>query len=137
MTEFRATIKAGAKGEAVTMGGAAVTRTVVDAGATVTVLGPNRAKLESQDLDHVVCDVTDPTAVHHALESARRRNGPIHVAVAHTGMDRDRVADRLRTVNPQGRFIDADEVAAAVRRLCSDSARSVNGHALALAGGEL
>ncbi len=230
--------------------GAAVARTMADAGAAVTVLGRNRAKLESQGLDQVVCDVTDPAAVHHALESARRRHGPIHVAVANagsvlsapfaaahpadiramldvnllgvvhlwqqalgdmvdagwgrliavastaglkgyayvsgycaskhavvgltrsvavelattgitvnavcpgyvdtpmlaqsvdtivanTGMNRDRVADRLRTVNPQGRFIDAGEVAGAVRWLCSESARSVNGHALALSGGEL
>ena len=229
--------------------GAAIARAMVETGAAVTVLGRNRAKLESLGLDHVVCDVTDPGAVSGALDAARRIHGPIQVAVANagavisapfttadpgdvramldvnllgvihlwqhgvhdmldagwgrliavastaglkgyayvsgycaskhavvgltrsvaqelattgvtvnavcpgyvdtpmlgesidtivarTGMDRDGVAARLRAVNPQGRFISAAEVAGAVRWLCSDSARSVNGHALALSGGE-
>lgn len=230
--------------------GAAVARDMVAAGAAVTVLGRNRAKLESLGLDHVVCDVTDPGAVSAALDSARRMHGPIQVAVANagavisapfvtadpgdvramldvnllgvihlwqyavsdmldadwgrliavastaglkgyayvsgycaskhavvgltrsvaleladtgvtvnavcpgyvdtpmlaesidtvaarTGMDRDRVAARLQAVNPQGRFVSAGEVAGAVHWLCSNSARSVNGHALALSGGEI
>lgn len=230
--------------------GAAVARDMVAAGAAVTVLGRNRAKLESLGLDHVVCDVTDPGAVSAALDSARRVHGPIQVAVANagavisapfvtadlgdvramldvnllgvihlwqyavsdmldagwgrliavastaglkgyayvsgycaskhavvgltrsvaleladtgvtvnavcpgyvdtpmlaesidtvaarTGMDRDRVAARLQAVNPQGRFVSAGEVAGTVHWLCSNSARSVNGHALALSGGEI
>lgn len=38
--------------------------------------------------------------------------------------------------NPQGRIIEVDEVAAAVMYLVSDGARSVNGQALAICGGE-
>ena len=39
--------------------------------------------------------------------------------------------------NPQGRLITPEEVAGAALWLCSDAARGVNGHALALAGGEV
>jgi 3-hydroxybutyrate dehydrogenase len=39
--------------------------------------------------------------------------------------------------NPQGRFIQTDEVAETALWLCSDAARSVNGHALSLSGGEV
>lgn len=48
-------------------------------------------------------------------------------------------ADALKNFtdsNPQGRLIDPVEVADAVVYLCSDSARSINGHALSISGGE-
>jgi NAD(P)-dependent dehydrogenase (short-subunit alcohol dehydrogenase family) len=42
----------------------------------------------------------------------------------------------LAAANPQGRFVQADEVAAAVLYLCSDAAGSITGQALSLSGGE-
>jgi NAD(P)-dependent dehydrogenase (short-subunit alcohol dehydrogenase family) len=54
-----------------------------------------------------------------------------------TGLSADKAAKSLRAGNPQGRFIQTDEVAGAALWLCSDAARSVNGHALSLTGGEV
>lgn len=57
--------------------------------------------------------------------------------VATTGMSAEDAAKSLTKSNPQGRFIQTDEVAAAALWLCSDAARSVNGHTLNLSGGEI
>lgn len=54
-----------------------------------------------------------------------------------TGMTPAEAAKSLTRMNPQRRFIQTDEVAAAAVWLCSDAARSVNGHALSLSGGEI
>ena len=54
-----------------------------------------------------------------------------------TGMTAEEARDSLVAGNPQKRFIQPDEVAGAVLWLCSDAARSVNGHALSLSGGEI
>lgn len=56
--------------------------------------------------------------------------------VQKTGMSADDAARTLRSGNPQDRFIQVDEVAGAALWLCSDAARSVNGHALSISGGE-
>lgn len=57
--------------------------------------------------------------------------------VAMTGMTEEKAAKSLRSVNPQGRFIQPNEVSEAAIWLCSDGARSVNGHTLNLSGGEI
>ena len=57
--------------------------------------------------------------------------------VAKTGMSADDAAKSLTQGNPQRRFIQTDEVAGAALWLCSDAARSVNGHTLNLSGGEI
>ncbi len=57
--------------------------------------------------------------------------------VAKTGMTADRAAATLRAHNPQGRFVQPGEVAAAALWLCDDQAESINGQALAVAGGEI
>lgn len=54
-----------------------------------------------------------------------------------TGMSAEEAAKILKADNPQGRFIQTDEVAGAAVWLCSEAARSVNGHALNLSGGEI
>ena len=54
-----------------------------------------------------------------------------------TGMTAADAAKTLTKANPQGRFIQTEEVAATALWLCSDAARSVNGHALSLSGGEI
>ncbi|MDX2484647.1 MAG: SDR family NAD(P)-dependent oxidoreductase [Pseudodonghicola sp.] len=53
-----------------------------------------------------------------------------------TGMSAEQAAKSLKSGNPQKRFIQTDEVAGAALWLCSDAARSVNGHALSISGGE-
>ena len=55
--------------------------------------------------------------------------------VSKTGRSDDEA--RAGFLNPQGRLIQPEEVAAAVAYLVSDEARSVTGQALAIAGGEL
>lgn len=54
-----------------------------------------------------------------------------------TGMSEDDAIKTLKSDNPQGRFIQTDEVAGTAVWLCSDAARSVNGHALSMTGGEI
>lgn len=54
-----------------------------------------------------------------------------------TGMSADDAAKSLIKGNPQRRFIQTDEVAGAALWLCSEAARSVNGHTLSLSGGEI
>lgn len=61
----------------------------------------------------------------------------IQTIVEKTGMSAEAAADSLKADNPQGRFIQVEEVAEAALYLFSDGAKSVNGHALTLAGGEL
>ncbi len=44
---------------------------------------------------------------------------------------------RLASVNPMGRLVDPDEVAAAARYLASDAAAAVNGQSIIIDGGEM
>ncbi len=53
-----------------------------------------------------------------------------------TGMTAEDAAKALRSGNPQDRFIQTDEIAGAALWLCSEAARSVNGHTLSISGGE-
>lgn len=57
--------------------------------------------------------------------------------VEKTGMSEADAAKSLRRGNPQDRFIQTDEVAGTALWLCSEAARSVNGHALSVSGGEI
>lgn len=57
--------------------------------------------------------------------------------VEKTGMSEDEARASLKAPNPQKRFIEPDEVADAALWLCSEGARSVNGHTLTLNGGEI
>jgi NAD(P)-dependent dehydrogenase (short-subunit alcohol dehydrogenase family) len=56
--------------------------------------------------------------------------------VAKTGRTPAAAGQALAAGNPQGRLIQPAEVASTVLWLCSDAARSVNGQAIALSGGE-
>ncbi len=53
-----------------------------------------------------------------------------------TGKSEAEARAALAAPNPQGRFVQPAEVAAAALWLASDAAGSVNGHALAISGGE-
>ncbi|GAB5459957.1 SDR family NAD(P)-dependent oxidoreductase [Hoeflea alexandrii] len=56
--------------------------------------------------------------------------------VEKTGRSREEAEASLRDVNPQGRFIQPEEIAETVLWLCSDAAASVTGQAISLSGGE-
>ncbi|TPL05071.1 MULTISPECIES: SDR family NAD(P)-dependent oxidoreductase [unclassified Mesorhizobium] len=56
--------------------------------------------------------------------------------VEKTGRSTDEARASLAATNPQGRFIQPEEVAAAVLWLCSDAARSITGQAISVSGGE-
>jgi len=53
-----------------------------------------------------------------------------------TGRTEEEALKSFTDANPQGRLIDPGEVADAVVYLCSAGARSINGHALSISGGE-
>ena len=61
----------------------------------------------------------------------------IEAITSKTGMSAEKAAASLLAGNPQKRFIQTGEVAGAVLWLCSEAAGSVNGHSLALSGGEV
>jgi NAD(P)-dependent dehydrogenase (short-subunit alcohol dehydrogenase family) len=56
--------------------------------------------------------------------------------VATTGRSEAQARDALAATNPQGRFIQPEEVAAAVLYLCSAGAGSITGQAISVSGGE-
>ncbi len=61
----------------------------------------------------------------------------IAAIVEKTGMTEAAAAKAMISGNPQKRFVSTREVAETALWLCSDAAASVNGHALALSGGEI
>ena len=54
-----------------------------------------------------------------------------------TGLSTEQARESLLSGNPQARFIQSEEVAETALWLCSESARSINGHALSISGGEV
>jgi len=56
--------------------------------------------------------------------------------VEKTGRSEEEARASLKAVNPQGRFIQPEEVAAAVLWLCSPGAASITGQAISVSGGE-
>ena len=54
-----------------------------------------------------------------------------------TGMTREETEARLKSVNPQHRFIEPEEVAAAVAWLCLPGSESITGQSIPIAGGEV
>jgi len=63
-------------------------------------------------------------------------DGSIASIADRTGRARKEVASDLAAFNPQGRFIEPDEIAETVLWLCSPAARSVTGQAISVSGGE-
>lgn len=61
----------------------------------------------------------------------------LETIMAKTGRPRAEAEAPLLAANPQGRFIEVDEVAAAILWLCSDAAASVTGQAISISGGEV
>ncbi|CUH74714.1 D-beta-hydroxybutyrate dehydrogenase [Tritonibacter multivorans] len=84
------------------------------AGAGITVNAICPGFIETPMLDRSVANITEKTGKTEAEARAALYGG-----------------------NPQKRFIQTDEVAQTALWLCSDAARSINGHALSLSGGEI
>lgn len=63
--------------------------------------------------------------------------GAVEGITAKTGRSETEARAELAKVNPQGRLIEADEVAEAVLWLSSRGARSVTGQAISISGGEV
>lgn len=61
----------------------------------------------------------------------------VQTIVDATGRTQEQAREDLLRGNPMGRFIQPEEVAAAVLWLCSDEARSVTGQAILVDGGEV
>lgn len=61
----------------------------------------------------------------------------IDAIMAKTGRSRDEAEAALKAANPQGRFIQPEEVAATVLFLCGAGAASITGQAIAVSGGEI
>ncbi|TRC75160.1 SDR family oxidoreductase [Mesorhizobium sp. WSM4307] len=60
----------------------------------------------------------------------------IHRIVEKTGRSAGEARASLASTNPQGRFIQPQEVAAAVLWLCGEAASSITGQAISISGGE-
>jgi NAD(P)-dependent dehydrogenase (short-subunit alcohol dehydrogenase family) len=54
-----------------------------------------------------------------------------------TGRTRDDAEASLKRLNPQGRFISPEEVAATVLWLCTPAAQAITGQAISVSGGEI
>ena len=61
----------------------------------------------------------------------------IEKIISSTGMSVEDARKALVGNNPQGRFIQPEEIAANVLWLCQPAAASINGQALAVSGGEI
>jgi NAD(P)-dependent dehydrogenase (short-subunit alcohol dehydrogenase family) len=64
-------------------------------------------------------------------------NRAVETIVAKSGRSADAARAELAKANPQGRLVTPDEVADAVLWLASPAATSINGQAIAVAGGEV
>jgi NAD(P)-dependent dehydrogenase (short-subunit alcohol dehydrogenase family) len=62
--------------------------------------------------------------------------GAVQRIVEKTGRSAEDARTSLASTNPQGRFIQPEEVAAAVLWLCGDAARSITGQTISISGGE-
>lgn len=63
--------------------------------------------------------------------------GTVDNIMRQTGRNEEEARRSLERFNPQGRFIQPEEVAAAVGWLCLPSSSSITGQAIAVAGGEV
>lgn len=96
------------------------------------VLGLVRATAKEVARDGITCNAICPGFVDTemadtAIKSVQRR----------FDVDAEKATSMIVSGNPMRRLIDVDEVAAAAVFLASSGASSVNGHALAVSGGEI
>ena len=96
------------------------------------VLGLVRSVAREVATRGITCNAVCPGYVDTPM--AERAAGGL---VKRMGIDRDEAMAKLAAGNPLGRMIDPAEVSAAAVFLASPGASMVNGHALAVSGGEI
>jgi NAD(P)-dependent dehydrogenase (short-subunit alcohol dehydrogenase family) len=95
------------------------------------VVGLMRALAAENAKTGVTVNAVCPSFVQtEMLETSVRR------IVERTGRSVEEARASLASANPQGRFVQPQEVAAAVLWLCSDAAGSITGQAISISGGE-
>lgn len=117
-------------------------RCIVNNASTVAHRGSGRASPAYVAAKHGVLGLTRQAAVEYAGRGIRVNAvspGPTltEISAPLVAEGPDAVAAALGDLNPLARFIEVDEVAAAVLYLCSPAAAAVNGHDIPLDGGQL
>lgn len=115
---------------------------IVNNASTVAHRGSLRASPAYVAAKHGVLGLTRQAALEYAGRGVRVNAvapGPTRTPVADALVAEgvDAVHAALADLNPTGDFVTVEQVAAAVVFLCSDDAAMINGHALAIDGGQL
>ncbi len=115
---------------------------IVNNASTVGHRGSERASPAYVAAKHAVIGLTRQAAleyVGHGIRVNAVSPGPTRTPVSAPleAEGSDAVRRALASLNPTGRFVDADEVARTVVFLCSDAATMINGHDIPLDGGQL
>ncbi len=115
---------------------------IINNASTVGHRGSERASAGYVAAKHGVIGLTRQAAL-ECVEAGIRVNAvspgptqtPVSAPLEAEGPEAVRAA--LASLNPTGRFVSTEEVAAVVVFLCSDAAAMINGHDIALDGGQL
>jgi NAD(P)-dependent dehydrogenase (short-subunit alcohol dehydrogenase family) len=115
---------------------------VVNNASTVGHRGSDRASPAYVAAKHGVIGLTRQAAleyVSHGIRVNAVSPGPTRTPVSAPleAEGADAVRRALSALNPTGRFVAAEDVAATVVFLCSDAAAMINGHDIPLDGGQL
>lgn len=115
---------------------------IVNNASTVAHRGSERASAGYVAAKHGVIGLTRQAALEHVDRGVRVNAvspGPTRTPVSAPleAEGPDAVREALASLNPTGQFISAEEVAAVVVFLCSDTSAMINGHDIALDGGQL
>lgn len=115
---------------------------IVNNGSTVAHRGSERASPAYVACKHAVLGLTRQAALEYVDRGIRVNAvspGPTRTDVAAplVAEGAEAVRAALETLNPKAEFVTPDEVAAAVAFLCSGLASMINGHDLAVDGGQL
>ena len=115
---------------------------IVNTTSTVSHRGSLRAGPAYVAAKHAVLGLTRQAALEYAAHGIRVNAvspGPTATEIAEPliAEGEEAVAAALGGLNPTARFVQPDEVAAAVLYLCTDAAASVNGHDIVIDGGQL
>lgn len=115
---------------------------IINNASTVAHRGSERASPGYVAAKHGVIGLTRQAALEHVDHGIRVNAvspGPTRtpVTAALEAEGPDAVTAALSSLNPTGKFVSPREVAATVVFLCSDGAAMINGHDIALDGGQL
>jgi NAD(P)-dependent dehydrogenase (short-subunit alcohol dehydrogenase family) len=110
---------------------------IVNMGSTLSLVGGRQCAAYTAS-KHAVLGLTRAAALDYALTGIRINAvcpGPVHTRMASVHLRDDATAfEQTRAAMPIGRFVEAEEVAAAVVWLCSPASSGLLGHALTVDG---